>query len=236
MNQSTLDALVNSGYYLYALLALQSSDKAGRPLVWLQTQKYSATTNVTWSSQYQAYTSFTAITSGNKISVGFSTPIEVGQLLTINQQTGTGDVTNEEYPIIGILNKTNTQFTCGFSEQQDSTCVPVCALPLYGNGLQLFVPLPKILLMFSTVPVAQATVIDVSYGPGVLIDLNNANQRAVSFDINNGWSWGGYTWAQSVQANSNLVPLLIEYSEDLASLAARILQERTMPTPPPSRN
>lgn len=226
MSPSTVTALANSQYYLYGFLAVQSSDAAVVPLVWLQTQQYSVNSQVSWSNQYQAYTSTSAIAPSDPIIIAFSAPIALGQLLTVQQSTGIGVVTNEGTSgVIEILNGTNTLFTCGISEPQGNTFAPVCAMPLYGGGLQLIAPLPKILLLFSTVPVKPGTVIGVSYGPGILIDLSSADQRTVCFDINNGWSWGGYSWAQSVPANSSLVPLLTERSEALASLAVRMIAE-----------
>src|SRR5260370_993515 len=98
-----------------------------------------------------------------------------------------------------------------------SGAAPFCAFPLYGNSLQVVVPLGKILLMFSSQPVAPGTVIDDFYAPavrsfssGVLIDLAAENQPSLGYDINAGWSWGGFSWAQEVPAGTGLVPLLIE--------------------------
>jgi len=225
MNQSTTSALANSHYYLYGFKAVQTSDASVMPLVWLLQRNYSTNTIVTWEEQYQAYTSTSAIAPSKPINVAFSAPIKLGQLLTVQQLAGTGVVNSEgSSAVISILNETNTPFTCGISEAQGGTFAPVCALPLYGSGLQLIAPIPKILLMFSTVPVELGTAIGVSYGPAVLIDLSSAEQRTVSFDINNGWSWGGYSWAQSVPANSKLVPLLAEPSKALASLAGHVVE------------
>ncbi len=79
-------------------------------------------------------------------------------------------------------------------------------------------PVQKLLLIFSTNQMKTGTAIDyiygayslASYSPGIFIDLTGAQQRAVNYDINEGWSWGGYAWAREIASNSNLVPLLIE--------------------------
>ena len=42
---------------------------------------------------------------------------------------------------LSILNTTHSQFTCGISEQYDSTSTPSCVFPLYGGDLQLIAPL-----------------------------------------------------------------------------------------------
>lgn len=50
----------------------------------------------------------------------------------------------------------------------------------------------------------------------IFVDLTADNLRAVSFDINQGWAWDGGPWAKTVQANSNIVPFLIQSSPSLA--------------------
>lgn len=218
VDNATLQALKESNYYLYSFKAVQSTDRASMPLVWSRTENYDEYTKVDWSDEYQAYLAFKT----NVVGVNVSTPISLGQIWTINQSDGQGEITEFKDPqVIAILNATHTQFTCGIAESQK----PICALLLYGGNLQLFIPLPKILLMFSTISVDQGSAMETSYGPGVLIDLGSGiNHCSVSFDINNGWSWDKSTQAQSIPANSNLTPLLIEYSEKLALLSTNALE------------
>ena len=63
--------------------------------------------------------------------------------------------------------------------------------------------------MFASNTVNTGTVVYKSYSQGALVDLTTGQQRAVSFDIDNGWSWGTATWATAVAASESLVPLLI---------------------------
>ncbi len=65
------------------------------------------------------------------------------------------------------------------------------------------------LLLFATSSVAPGTPVDTAFNAGVLIDLGDAGARDVSYDINEGWSWGGFAWAQPVADHAPLVPLLI---------------------------
>ena len=93
-------------------------------------------------------------------------------------------------------------------------------------------PLAKVLLMFSTQPLAPGTVVGPppvaprleSYSPTILIDLTSANQRDVCFDVDAGWSWGGFAWAQTCQAGANVVPLLIETTAAGFRRRARVLR------------
>jgi hypothetical protein len=223
LSDTTIDALVNSGFWLYAFKAVQSTDRAGRPLIWYRTENFSTTTEVYWTDSFQAYTSSNSITTGGTIRVGYVAEIETGQTMKV-RAGGLGEVVTGGLPAdISILNTTSTQFTCGMSESVGGAIAPLCAFPLYGGFLQTITPLNNILLMFSTQQLLPGTVIGEpakvngtvlldAYSPALMVDLTNApdNTRSVKYDINKGWDWGGYNWAFSVPANANLVPLLIE--------------------------
>lgn len=223
MNTATVQALLSGNYYLYGFKAVQATQGGGAPLVWFQTQGYSANTNVAWTEQYQAYTSTSQIIPNGQITASFSTDIDLGQTLQV-QAGGIGEVVSGgPSTAISILNQTSTQFTCGISQTQNGVSSPLCAFPLYGNQMDVIAPIEKVLLMFSTLPVNTGTVIYQAYSSGILVDLTSSNQRTVSFDINAGWSWGGYSWGQQVPPNSNLVPLLIE--SDSQSLSRKVLAD-----------
>lgn len=229
MNQSTLLSLANGGFFLYTFGAVRCSDKAGVPAVSSQIQNYSLNTVVSLGAQLQAYTApQSPLTPGQTIVPGFATDIELGQTLNINQAGSTGTVVNGGNPsAITVVNQTTTPAVCGTATEVSGAAVPVCAFPLYGNGIELIAPIASFLLLFSTTPAAPGTLVEMSKGPGVLVDCSGSPSRSVSFDINNGWSWGGYAWAQSVPANANLVPLLIQYSEALAAARSGLAKAMT---------
>jgi hypothetical protein len=219
MSQATLTALMNSGNYLFGFKAVKNSDMAGRPLVWLKTQKLFPSTVVSWTNQYWAYTSGSNIVNGHRIDVNYAAQMAPGQTLQV-QAGGGGTTINTGSPsAISIQNTTTTQFTCGLTENSSDT--PICAFPLFGNNLQIITLLEQILLLFSTQQMDLGTVVETvsggtssammlqSYSPGLLIDLTGETERTVSYDINEGWQWGGYTWATPVSTTSNLVPILI---------------------------
>ena len=145
-----------------------------------------------------------------QIDASYATDINLGQMLNV-VAGGTGAVVDGgPATAISIQNTTATPFTCGISEMTAGSAKPLCAFPLYGNQMDVMAPIEKVLLMFSTTPINTGTVIEQAYSSGIFIDLTSAQQRAVKFDINNGWDWGGFAWARQVAPNSNLVPLLIE--------------------------
>jgi hypothetical protein len=225
MTPETVRLLLASRNYLYALRAVKSSDRAGRPLVWRQIRDYSTATFVSWQDLYRAYTSSSPIVAETTINVGFSASITPEQTLSV-EAGGVGSVVaGGPAEKISILNTVDTQFTCGLSENSSeggSDGFPYCAFPLYGSNLQQIGPLEKVLLTFATESLPPGTVIGsvlgsrlseytlASFTSSVLIDLTGATERDVSYDINLGWSWGEAPWARSIPAGANLVPWLIE--------------------------
>jgi hypothetical protein len=210
MSQTTLQSLMSGNYSLYGFKAVQGSGGGGAPLLWMQTRSYSPTTVVSWDDQYQAYTSTSQIIPNGQIAPMFSQAISLGQTLQI-QQGGIGMVVpGGPSSAISILNQSQMQYTCGVSQAVGYSNDPCCAFPLYGNMMGVITPINKVLLMFSPMPVNVGTVVMQAYSPGIFIDLTGTNQRSVSYDINQGWNWGGASWAQNVPPNSNLVPLLTQ--------------------------
>ncbi|HEX2080111.1 MAG TPA: hypothetical protein VHG08_20590 [Longimicrobium sp.] len=212
MAADTLTGLVESDYYLYAFTAVECADAATRPVLWQRTQGYSQSTVVRWTPAYQAYTATAAPPPERPVDVGFAAAMVPGQLLTVSQRTGVGAVSAGiagEEAAVGILNRTTTQLQSGLSQAGAAGYAPVCTAPLYGGALQLFAPVPMVLLLMSPQPAPPGSVVTVATGPGMMIDVGGAGQRAVAFDINTGWSWADATWGWSVPAGSELTPLLV---------------------------
>lgn len=209
LSPATVQDLNNGNYSLYGFKAVQASGGGGAPLVWMQTQNYANNNAIMWEEQYQAYVSNSQIVPNAMVVPMFSEAILPGQTLQV-QQGGFGTVVQGGPSSgISILNQSSMQYACGLSQAVGNSPSPCCAFPLYGNMMSVIAPLNKVLFMFSTIPVQVGTVIFQALSPAILIDLTGANERNVSYDINNGWSWGGASWAENVPSNSDLVPLLI---------------------------
>jgi len=219
MSDATVDGLQGDGYQLYAFKAVEGSG-GGVPVVWFSSSTFSQSTVVSWTEAYQAYTA-QAMQLGSNVTISTlaSYPIELGEQLNVTNPEGTGVVVSggPDPQAIAVLNQTanpptpGTPMTCGISQQQgDGSYQPLCAFPLTGVGLDLIVPIEKVFLMFATLPVNTGTVIEKSYGPGVLVDLTSANQQSVAYDIDAGWT--PQPWAAVYPATTALVPLLISPS------------------------
>ncbi|SCZ23374.1 hypothetical protein [Afifella marina] len=209
MDQNTVKALKDSGYYMYGFKAVRGQS-SGMPTVWFSSQNFLTDTTLTWEENYQAYISNDQIESNVVIHASAKADIDLGQTMNVDN-VGNVSVTGEGTAgAISIMNNSTTQYTCGMSQQNPSgDYTTLCAFPLYGNGLDLIVPIETVLLMFATKPVKTATVIAQAFAQGALIDLTGVSSRSLSFDINKGWDAASATWMKKIAANSPLQPLLI---------------------------
>lgn len=209
LTQATVDALKNSGFALYAFKAVKSTVSGGAPLVWFRTTAMLTSMKVKWEETYQAYISTDEIIANGSISASTSCDVDLGQTAYVSATGGLSPANGGTDGAIAILNQGAHPWTTGISQLNNGKASPMCAIPLFGNMLDVIVPIEKVLLMFASNTVNTGTVIYKAYSAGVMVDLTASNTRPVSFDINAGWSWGGGTWAQQIPANADLVPLLI---------------------------
>lgn len=222
MDQKTVENLVDSGFSLYAFKAVKSSIKGGAPLVWFQTTNYSTKTDIRYETNYSAFTSkVTHLKDGTEVTASATYGVDLGDVLNVTSSAGMGDVTREgEAGTISILNKTNTQFTCGISQESSEGSTQLCALPLFGNNLDVMVPIEKVLLTFATNSVDTGSVIYRAYAPSLMVDLTGETERTVTYDLNRNWQANAEGWARRIPVNADLVPLLIESSSSAKSVAA----------------
>lgn len=222
MSSDTVNALQDGNYSLYGFKAVQSTQGGGAPLVWfkISAEKLSLTTEVDWQVQYQAYVSKDSIIPNGQVTASNAVDVNLGQKWEVDK-TGSGPVVKGSVPTaIELLNTAASEWpSAGISQMQAGKANPLCAFPLYGNQMDVIAPIEKVLFMFATNQVDTGTVIFQAFTQGVLIDLTSDNQRGVSYDINQGWSWGGFNWAQSIPPTTNLVPFLIEHPSSLARKA-----------------
>lgn len=213
MSGGTVATLQEYGFQLYGFRVIQGSP-AAMPVVWFATTTYELNTAITWTDEYQAYTSRSEVIPRGQINASAAYPIQLGQVLQVTNPMGIGEVSGQggSPSAIGIVNLTSARLTCGVSlGGPEGSPVPICALPLLGNNMDEVVPVDKVFLMFSSVPLNTGTVLEQAYGPGILIDLTGVSSRSVAYDADAGWSWGDQAaWAASYPPNQNLVPLLVQ--------------------------
>ncbi len=214
MDDATVNGLAAGNFSLYAFKAVQTKIGGGQPVVWFKTKEFSLSTVVTWSLDFGAYTSKTQIIANANIVASASYPINLGQILEVQQPRGTGAVKQDgTADAISIYNTTNTPFTCGISVKagNSSNANAICAFPLFGENTNVIVPIEKVLVMFASDEVNTGTVIEKAFTSSFLVDMTGAsnNTRQIKYDINASWDAGGAGWANKQKPNVQLAPLLI---------------------------
>lgn len=209
LSASTLVALKENAFSLYALRGVQSTATGGAPIVWFVTSEFLEYTEISWSDQFEAYISASEIVPNGVVVPLVRFGVGSGAAVTLNPD---GTITVVERPgSFSITNETATEVTWGLSQMiWGKPATPFCAFPLYGNFLEVIDPTEKVLFFFAKVAVNTGTVVEQALGPGVLLDLTSNPQLTVSYDLENGWNSGGYAGATNVPAGSAIDPLLVD--------------------------
>jgi len=217
---ATVEALVDGDYSLYAMFAVRMTNAAARPTVAFVTQRLATNMVIEWTADVLAYTSSDPMVSGGLIQVGYQTPITLGQTFCVTAG-GVGHLKAGPSSKIAIANTTSSSFTSGFARSISGADVPIpiYAAPLYGNQTNVAAPLPKILLLFTTADLRPGELVEklvmkflvtASYSPSILVMAAEDQVRKLSYDINAGWNWGSYSWAQVIPADGDFAKVLIE--------------------------
>jgi hypothetical protein len=211
LSDATVAGLEANNYQLYGFKGADGTGGVGVPVIWFASETFSNTNQLQWTEQYGAYTSLTtALAPGVQITASSSAQINLGQQAAV-AANGVVSVNNKGVAgIIEVLNTTNVPYSCGVSVVNPATkkATPICAFPLFGKGLDTFIPIELVFLTFATAPVNTGTVIEQSFAPGILIDMTGqVAPVALSFDLNNGWSGPGFT--TNYPATTDLTGLLI---------------------------
>lgn len=209
LSPETIGALAQNGYTLYALKAVKTMARGGAPLLWYGATDFTSVMQVVWEDQYAAFISTSQIIANGVVVATARVDIGLDQTAYVAQ---TGRMTVGADGVAGavsILNQGDQQWTTGLFQSIAAWPSLVCALPLYGQALDVIAPVEQVLLMFSTNTASTGTVTYRAWAPGLLVDLSAQNTSTVQFDINTGWNPLGAS-ATQVNANQDLVPLLIQ--------------------------
>lgn len=213
MTGETVRTLQELGYSLYGFRVVKGSG-ATKPVAWFKSDFFELTNTIDWTEQYEAYTSRSQIIPQGHIDTAASYPVDLGEVLEVNNPMGIGEVSHEGGTpgAVCILNKTHQRMTCGISQATpDGAINPICAFTLLGNNMDEIIPIEMVFLMFSSRPMNTGVVVEQSYGPGILIDLTGVSIRSVKYDADQGWTWENQAgWATSYPPNQNLVPLVVQ--------------------------
>ena len=195
MHADTVRTLLGQGNVLVAFSAVRGRDMAALPLVWLLMPEYGETTLLQWSTTYMAYTAPPGIVAGAVVHARATLEVAPGHIVN----AGAGGVLTaggKGWPgAITIANTVESPLTCGIRQYVNGgPPAPVCAYPLNGGSwTQTIVPLPQVVLFFTTTPLTvgeafSANIPDLALSPIVAVDLTSNPTANVAFDIDRGWS------------------------------------------------
>lgn len=222
IDAKTIAQLQEKNYNLFAFRAVETSG-SGAPVVWFSTDGYGETTIVKWKESYQAFASNSEIKAGAQITAGCQRPIELGQMMNVDLPIQCHNPVDGTKGVITIYN-TNGKAeipSVGINEEDpEGNSSPLCAFSLFGLNDIMIVPIQKVFLMFASKKIVTSTVIALSSGPGILIDLTQNQECKVNYLANGGWDWDhDKVIAKEIPANSELAPHLINTTERLKMAA-----------------
>ncbi|MDI1328362.1 MAG: hypothetical protein PSV23_16350 [Brevundimonas sp.] len=217
LSSATVQALSTGNLALYGFAAVSYGPVltaavgygGGYPLVWFRIPHCLQSTVVTLSDPAAAFISTTALSGNAVVAMSASAPADVGQTV---QVATTGLLTTEasgQPGVISVVNQGPSPWTCGLSADAGPGPAPICAFPLHGNSMDMIGPTAKVLVMFAIDKIPVGSAVSTAYAEGLFIDFQTETARAVSFDIDQGWSWGNGTWAAVVPPQTDLGALLI---------------------------
>jgi hypothetical protein len=66
----------------------------------------------------------------------------------------------------------------------------------------------RALLFFANMPMNVGTPISTLPAPGMMLDLTQVSDPQVTYDVNEGWGWGGLPWGTEVNPGTEVQQLL----------------------------
>lgn len=209
LSSQTIIALNELGYALYVMRAFDTTNRAGKPLVWLTTTQFFENIAIAFEVKYDAYVSVSQIIGGGIVVATSVAPAALGETATVDGN-GIITVTQGGSPTaVTLVNGSTREYTAGLAAAANNGgAAPIFAEPLFGLAEDIAAPLDQFLLTFSTQGIAAGAVVTHAMSQSLLVDLAGADQRSVVFDINTGWSWEG-PWANTVPAGAELTPILV---------------------------
>jgi len=213
VDPTTLAALNDLGYALYALKGFETTNAQGKALVWGETTSFSDTTTFVSTAEYQAFVTKEQVTAGGVLKSITFADVALGDIATFDG-SGTLKVTTGGYPAgVTIVNATTEPYTAGLSARSmdaGGNFSPVAGVPLYGLSEDVIAPVDKFLVTFSTAGVPVGAPFAHSMTQSLLIDMTGQTLLEGAFDINKGWTFEDAPWGETVPAGADLFAVLVK--------------------------
>lgn len=212
LDPTSLMALKDLGYALYALQGFAATNAEGEALIWFETTAYAESTVITSTTAYAAYVEGSAQTGAGVITMMVATPAALGDIVTFADNALTASAGG--YPSgVTIVNTTTTPYAAGLSTANPQAAggeAAFAAVPLHGLAEAIIAPLGLMLVTFSTAGSQIGAPLPYSMSQSLLITLADQTQLEAAFDINKGWDFNGTAWGKTVPAGADLFAVLVK--------------------------
>ncbi|WP_328318314.1 twin-arginine translocation signal domain-containing protein [Streptomyces sp. NBC_00388] len=194
MPAGTVRQLTAAGRRLMVFKAVQSEQNTGGlPVLWASTDTYTTRTELAWTERYYAFVTARETPVGARLGGVEFIPVSPGQTFDVGPGARGTVIAGGTPGAITISDTTAAPLSCGLAQPgpHGGLPVPVCSLPLAGQGQNVVFPLGQVVLAFATDRSEPGSVMETAPGPAVQIDLDRMNSADLSYDVESGWSWDG---------------------------------------------
>ena len=115
----------------------------GLPLVWFKSDNFLVNTQVRWGEKIQGDISSQANPAEGTVIDAYCTndKVDLGQTMLVDGYGNCSEVTTKGTKgAVSILNNGTHEWTCGINQIVNNTPQALCAIPLYGNNLDVITP------------------------------------------------------------------------------------------------
>lgn len=208
MSASTVQALRDRHSNLLVFKGASASDRFGMVPVWFSAYNLQPEMTIAWDPvSLWAYSSQSELGSGVPVTPTMTGVVALGQTATLQPNGFFSISSGGPANAVTIANQSGMGCVGGLMQQVNGMDIPISAFAL---GTVVVAPIELVLLAFCSSWSSEWEVLLSSIpAPGLLADLANNPSVNVSFDINEGWSWGSAPWGKAVAADASLAELLI---------------------------
>jgi len=194
LDSATSAALKAEGYVLYVLQGFETTRAQGQAFVWLEVKDPHDLITVGFMPPTKAY-------------IGMSVAdVKPGDIVILGEDDDLATSTGGNPHGVTFRNATKEPQVAGLAVGGEAP-VTVAAVPLDGLGEDIIVPLDTLLLTFSTAGARPGGALTQSMTQSLLYKVSAAGAQ-VTFDINEGWSFGAAPWFRTVPAGEDLSTVL----------------------------
>lgn len=209
LDDTTRASLKASGYNLYAMCSVTSSNRSGLPLVACAVGNLFQTNLITIDADLMVYVSSSQLAVDNVIQVNAQCGISSGQQAIIDSSGSFSTRSLPQAPAsIWIVNNSGSPCTVGSGRTVQGQATPVVGFSAENGETVALGSSDQVLLFFATSTYTLGAVLEVALGQGLLVDLSSLPTSPVTpipySNAAGGWNIGSATWGKIYDSGTDL--------------------------------